>query len=120
MTKPRCDKHRNEAQAPALCHTCQRIIVEHDIVTRVVDVLTASGFQLREQYEDEWQDREALLTLLFDLDEAFLVCGGKEGSKGGWVRFVFGNDGWDVICDYTVNLESVLEPVTQYADTLQP
>lgn len=36
----------------------------------------------------------------------------------GWVRFVYGNDGHDVISDYTTNLESVLEPINAYAESL--
>jgi hypothetical protein len=29
-----------------------------------------------------------------------------------------GNNGWDVISDYTVNLEKVLKPINEYADSL--
>lgn len=36
----------------------------------------------------------------------------------GWVRFVYGNDGWDVICDYTTNLESALESTNALADRI--
>jgi len=34
----------------------------------------------------------------------------------GWVRFVMGNDGYDVINDYTTNLEKVLKRANQVAD----
>lgn len=39
-----------------------------------------------------------------------------EGSHTGWVRLVYGNDGWDVICDYTTNLEDYLKEVNEYAE----
>jgi len=31
---------------------------------------------------------------------------------------VMGNDGWDVICDYTVGLEEILKPVEKYIDNI--
>ena len=34
----------------------------------------------------------------------------------GWVYLVYGNDGYDVIADYTTNLEPLLKPVNEYAD----
>jgi hypothetical protein len=34
------------------------------------------------------------------------------------VRFVYGNDGYDVINDYTVDLEDVLKSVNEYADRM--
>ncbi len=40
----------------------------------------------------------------------------------GWVRFVYGNEGYEVINDYSVNLESVMSEVNdaidRYQDTL--
>lgn len=120
MTAPKCYDHRDRETAPTLCPTCNRIAVEFDIVSRTIDALIAAGFELRESYGEEsyTTDRDALLALLFDLDDAFLIA--RNAERSGWVRFVFGNDGWDVISDYTVNLEDVLTPVNAYADTLQP
>ena len=37
-----------------------------------------------------------------------------------WVRFVYGNDGWDVISDYTTNLDAVLRPVNAYCHEVEP
>jgi hypothetical protein len=31
-----------------------------------------------------------------------------------WVRFVYGNDGYDVISDYTTSLEAVLAPINDW------
>lgn len=123
----RCWNHRNATAVPVLCHTCQRIAVEHDIVTRTVDALLAAGYQLSEQEDGQIVDapsvakvftREDLLSLLFDLDDAFLVT--EKDGRSSFVRFVFGNDGHDVISDYGVSLEDVLAPINAYADTLQP
>ncbi len=37
----------------------------------------------------------------------------------GWVRFIYGNDGWDVISDYTTNLEPVMKLVQPLIDRLE-
>ena len=42
----------------------------------------------------------------------------KDGKRVGWVYFVYGNDGWDVINNYTVNLNKILDPVLDYAESL--
>jgi hypothetical protein len=118
-TSARCYEHRDRDTLPSLCHTCQRIAVERDIVTRAIDALVLAGYQVRESEDGAFTDtRSVLLNLLFDLDDAFVIANHKESGKSGWVRFVFGNDGYDVISDYTISLESVLAPVNAYADTL--
>jgi hypothetical protein len=47
-----------------------------------------------------------------------------DGPKGrrdwfGWVFFVYGNDGYDVISDYTTNLESSLTATNKLAESLE-
>lgn len=37
----------------------------------------------------------------------------------GWVYFVLGNDGWDVISDYTTNLERLLEGANKLAQSYE-
>jgi hypothetical protein len=39
-----------------------------------------------------------------DQEKLYLV---KDGKRVGWVFFVYGNDGWDVVNDYTVNLDEL-------------
>jgi len=52
---------------------------------------------------------------LFDLDDALLyACKGTE--RIGWIRLTFGNDGYDLISDYTVNLGYVIKPALELAD----
>ena len=51
--------------------------------------------------------------------EALLIVFAKNAPKGercGWLHFVYGNDGWDVLSDYTTNLEPALAPVTTVAN----
>jgi hypothetical protein len=56
------------------------------------------------------------LMMTTDMDRLWVTGHGK---KGGWILFVYGNGGWDVISDYTTNLDAVLKPVLDYADTLE-
>jgi len=41
------------------------------------------------------------------------------GAPSGWVYFVYGNDGWDVVSDYTTNLEAVLKGSGELAERLE-
>jgi len=60
-----------------------------------------------------------LKTALFDLDEAFVVVR-KNGVYTGWIQLIFGNDGYDLISDYSINptVEDLLKPVNELADSL--
>ena len=61
----------------------------------------------------ESRDPSAILAAMFSTDEDYLVVrSGKNASRDGWIRFIYGNSGFDVINDYTTNLESILDPVT--------
>ncbi len=52
-------------------------------------------------------DAEVILAAMFAADEDLLFMR-KDGKEVGWVRFVYGNDGWDVIADYTCSLEHIM------------
>lgn len=131
MSLPRCSAHKDRAVAPRLCHICQRMLVEHEIAERTVKVLFAEGFQLLIENGDSERlgpfayqsaigmqpSADLVLAEMFQTDDEFLVV--KKGAANhGWVRFVYGNDGWDVISDYTTNLEDVLKPVADWAEKL--
>ncbi len=69
-------------------------IVKVDDREEVTDVVT-----LRDVYEQA-----------FNLDELFLIT-----KSGSWVRLTMG-EGYDVICDYTTDLEVALKPVFDYIE----
>jgi hypothetical protein len=119
----KCYDHRNREVAPKLCPTCTRREVEFDIVSRVLDALSAAGYWVSEQEDRRVMgspdfSRADLLALLSDLDDAYVLASDAELTR--WVRFVFGNGGFDVISDYSVSLERVLAPVNAYAASLEP
>jgi hypothetical protein len=88
-----------------------RQIVEHEIAEAVVDALLGAGYRLSTDYGDGeskvTSDRAQILKDLFQGDDDRLYAH-KGGKYFGWVYLVYGNDGWDVISDYTTNLESLI------------
>ena len=96
-----------------------RIRIELQIARKTIRTLKAAGFALiADNGEEESHGSERqLIDNLFACDEAHLLVRGN--GKSGWVFFVLGNDGYDVICDYTVNLEPWLSEVNDYADKLE-
>lgn len=52
--------------------------------------------------------KNAILNEVFNLDESYLIT-----EDGSWVRLVMGND-FDIVCDYTTNLEQILQPVSDW------
>lgn len=48
-------------------------------------------------------------------DEAYMFVTLPDGTTG-WIRFVLGNEPFEVVCDNTTNLEPVLAPLTEKWD----
>lgn len=84
--------------------------MERRICMAVVDALLAAGYSLG-VYDGEERtitfskDRAAIRKALFTTDEDWLLVydrpAEKDTTPNMWVRFVYGNDGWDVVCDYS-------------------
>ncbi len=102
-----------------------RQLVEKKIVRRMVSDLLKAGFALNvDNGGDDMElpkpstDKKLVLATLFATDDERLFvykpveCGGYVG----WVWFVYGNDGNDVINDYSVNMESHMAGVKKLAD----
>ena len=85
---------------------------ERSIARRFIQDAIRSGCSIDVQDGEEVTlrastDVEAILKAMFTTDEDRLyLC--RDGKYIGWVYFVYGNDGWDVINDYTVNLEGIM------------
>jgi hypothetical protein len=93
-----------------------RQIVEREISTAVVDALLNEGFALSVDYGDGesavFSSKALILKAMFQGDEDRLYVYRSPVGSGdkpvAWVYLVYGNDGWDVISDYTVNLEKFI------------
>ena len=60
--------------------------------------------------------RKQILAQMFQTDEEHLMIGGIGNRPEGWVFLVYGNDGYDVISDYTVNLEYLMAEPNRLSD----
>jgi len=93
-----------------------RQLVEREIATAVVNSLLAAGFAISvANGEDEifsMGNADAVLKAMFLTDDEHLYAE-KDGKAFGWVHLVYGNDGWDVMSDYTVNLEPFIGTGTE-------
>jgi hypothetical protein len=95
--------------------------MEAAIVRNAVYELLDHGFTLSvdnggDDYEiDRSVDAEAVIAELGHTDEDRLMARTGDVIKG-WVHFVYGNDGYDVICDMTVSLEPYLPDTLAIAE----
>lgn len=91
--------------------------LDRDITAKLIDALIASGFVItcciRQDVPDfdRSVDRAGILDLLFDLDMAELHVH-KDGKRS-WLMLIFGESGWDVVADYSVDLEGLIEPIVE-------
>jgi hypothetical protein len=98
-----------------------RIQIEKRIARRVVRALLAAGYDITVNNggdEDEIPysaSFKQITEAMFATDDERLYLR-RDGRNQGWVWLVYGNDGYDVICDYTTNLSPVIEPIEAYID----
>lgn len=103
-----------------------RIEVEQKIVGKFVRDALRAGHRLAVSLERGWdidemvlgsRDYKKIMSEAFAGDECHIIVQPAKGPtvengvviSEGWVYCVFGNGGWDVISDYTTNLEPLLE-----------
>jgi hypothetical protein len=112
---------------------------ERRIVRQFVVEALSAGHSLSVSLENGYDTEDMLLSskkIKDIMDEAFggdechifvhegiddpkdAIIGGQLNSIG-WVHLVFGNDGWDVIANYTTNLEELLAPANKLAESLE-
>ena len=100
-----------------------RIRVERRIVRRVVTDLIAAGYELSvddggyHHFKNGTTDAKTLYRILNETDDDTLYAR-KPGGRWAFVTFVYGNDGWDVISDYNVSLESDLAGANALSEEL--
>ena len=100
--------------------------VEREIVQMAVNSLILAGYTIAVKSGDQVQQRrtnrvDAIMRAIQSSDEdTLVVCKfdtlNDQWNSYGYVYLVYGNDGWDVISDNTVNLEKDLAPATQLAE----
>jgi hypothetical protein len=100
-----------------LRHECER-----KIASQCINDLHDAGYGITVNGGEEDTvvnslDHNEVLNAMFTTDEDWLYAvDPKTGIQQGWVRFIYGNDGPDVINDYTINLDTVLARTMELAD----
>lgn len=102
--------------------TRQRI--ERQIARKFLRIALAAGYAISLdnggddcEFKDS-KDFKFIVGEMFATDEERLYLS-KDGKSCGWVFFVYGNDGYDVICDYTMNLEPLMPEVEKLSGRLE-
>jgi hypothetical protein len=103
--------------------TAQRIVTEGRIARKIVDTMLSFGMTVGVNDGEETVLKRStsvndIMQALFSTDEDYIIGYGPDGKKVGVVYLVYGNSGWDVINDYSTSLELVMQPVNNYADSL--
>ncbi|QXN74360.1 hypothetical protein SEA_CAFASSO_145 [Gordonia phage Cafasso] len=102
-----------------------RQLIERRIVRHLVDEILGHdlwiGVYDGEEQHPITRDREEILDALMNTDEDYVRLFGQPTNNDapiGWVRLVYGNDGWDVICDHTVNIEHLIAKTNALTDEI--
>lgn len=90
------------------------------IVKAIIQDALKAGYALgvndgEEIVLDNSADAKAVFAALFSTDEDYLLFR-KDGAQAGWVRFVYGNEDWEVVCDHTINLEPIMKRAEALAE----
>jgi hypothetical protein len=106
----------------------KRVSIEKRIVKATIKTLIKAGRTLAvgDGYGDihpPSRNASDIYKDIMEMDEDTLYVYIPDGPAGrlaeeGFVQFIYGNDGYDVIADHTTKLEAVLAPVIQLADSL--
>lgn len=120
-----CSTHLRHPEPGHHCETCARLRIERKIMHRTAKDLIAAGYLVSVDDGEEITlhdstDLDAILAACFTTDEDVLRVRKVAGEQFfGWVQFIYGNSGWDVICDHTTNLTDALEGVSAYAERFE-
>ena len=101
----------------------QRIEIEKRMLTLMVDTALSMGYKMSvdcegEEMLEETGEKDLILEMCLDLDICHVYYH-KDGAIVGWALLVFGNDGYDLISDHTVNLNEELQPCYNLSDKIQ-
>ena len=97
--------------------------MERQIVRKVIDDALGAGYTLsvfdgEEETLTDNADAQRIFDAMFTTDDDRLYFL-KGGAQVGWVHFIYGESGWDVISDYTTRLEMVLDGASILSDQLE-
>lgn len=96
--------------------------IEREIAHKIIVDAKALGYKMNInnggnvlELEEATDDTHILLKTMFATDDEHLIFY-KDGRYKGFIWLIYGNDGTDVVCDYSVNLEEIMTPVNKMID----
>lgn len=110
----------------------KRITTEGRICSKLIKHGLASGYSISVFDSEEWSVTKStsyteIMEVMFCTDSDVVVFYDAEGNRIGNVALIYGNDGYDVISDWSAPNDAALEafsdwlkPVTDYADKFEP
>lgn len=115
------DKYIQRAQNNGERDLARRISDERRMARALVNRALRGGNTISVNDGEEWvvkrsRDRAAIYAALFSTDQDQIRVHDKAGNSLGWFLLIYGNDGWDVVSDYSAN--EFCETI--WRDTLRP
>jgi hypothetical protein len=102
--------------------------IEQKIAAEVVKGILAAGHTITIAYQDgnsdaikQSTDADAILAEFHKCDEEYLLvhqAGSTRFEHLGWVQFIYGNDGHDLIANNTVGIDHLLAGAQALADRI--
>lgn len=103
-----------------------RIAIERQIVRRIATDAIAAGHLVAVHDGEDWAQRRTqdvgaiMAAVMFTDEERLYIYRNAAAERAmGQVFLVYGNDGWDVIADYSISLESLLAGANELAERLE-
>lgn len=95
---------------------------ESKIIRKTAKALISEGYSIRVHDGTEFAtDKTTKITEVmaecFATDTTSFIVYDAMNTRAGWIQFIHGNGG-DVIHDYTMNLDDIMQPVIDYCDSL--
>lgn len=99
----------------------RRLEIEKIIREKLVDELLADGYELAihdgEECTECGTDGDKAKKTLGACDEEWIFT--RKGGKKATVFLVYGNSGYDVICDYSIVLQKVIDKLDPMIDEFE-
>jgi hypothetical protein len=101
-----------------------RQTIERQIARRIVRDALAAGYSVDVHDGEEItlkrsRSLKAIMGALMTTDDDRLLFNREGENPFGWVYLVYGNDGWDVVNDYSTNIESLMTGAQELSDKLE-
>lgn len=88
--------------------------MDREIATKLVDALLTDGYVITDASSAKFEcstDRKKILAYLFEVDMIELIV--EKNDEEFWIRLIFGESGWDLIQDHTVDLGYLIDPIVE-------